>query len=329
MSVEALSAVLSFDPGNSTSKLVLVGLANHAHRDGTAAWAGVNTLATYASCSARTVQRCLGDLLEKGFIREGDQSVIDPRIPAKYRPVAYEVALTMETVERWAQESSGAASIRAQHSANGSRRGKQAHSDMDADSTDEANYEVAQGRGDNLSPLDQRALGVTSSAPRGDRLTPPGVTPVSPKPSLEPSKNQTTSLRSVVSPPPGEATATSDARKPVASADADGEQEHSFDEFWTVYPRRTGKVAARKAWSKAVKAADAAQIVDGARRFAADPNLPTGEEARFIPHPSTWLNDGRWDDDPLPPRGNGRRVGSNLIVDSSVDLDSDIFGFNQ
>jgi hypothetical protein len=39
--------------------------------------------------------------------------------------------------------------------------------------------------------------------------------------------------------------------------------------------------------------------VDGAIRLAADPNLP---EVAFIPHPSTWLNRGGWDDAPYPPR---------------------------
>lgn len=73
----------------------------------------------------------------------------------------------------------------------------------------------------------------------------------------------------------------------------------AFDEFYRVYPRHVGKEAARKAFIAAARSTDPAVIVAGARRFAADPNLP---ERHFIPHPSTWLSRGSWDDEPLPPR---------------------------
>jgi len=76
----------------------------------------------------------------------------------------------------------------------------------------------------------------------------------------------------------------------------------AFDDFWSVYPRHVAKAAARKAFAKAVKSAGADAVMAGARRFAADPNLP---EAQFVPHPSTWLNQGRWEDDPLPARESG------------------------
>lgn len=80
-----------------------------------------------------------------------------------------------------------------------------------------------------------------------------------------------------------------------SSPDGDG----AFDRFWNVYPRKAGKQAAVKAWAKAIKSTSPDVIVDGASRFAADPNLP---EKQFIPHPATWLNAGRWDDEPLPGR---------------------------
>jgi hypothetical protein len=80
-----------------------------------------------------------------------------------------------------------------------------------------------------------------------------------------------------------------------------------FDVFWDVYPRHTGgKPMARKAWDKAVKRADPQVIVDGALRFREDPNRLD----EFTPHPSTWLNQSRWTDDPLPARGGGRMSGT-------------------
>jgi hypothetical protein len=75
--------------------------------------------------------------------------------------------------------------------------------------------------------------------------------------------------------------------------------ERAFSEFWEVYPRKVGKAEAKKAFVKAHACANG-EVVLGAQRFAADPNLPA--DKNFIPHPATWLNAGRWEDEPLPHR---------------------------
>jgi len=74
--------------------------------------------------------------------------------------------------------------------------------------------------------------------------------------------------------------------------------EKAFEEFWSIYPRKVGKGAAKRAFVKAFKGTGA-DIIDGARRFAKDPWLP---EKQFIPHPATWLNREGWLDEPLPER---------------------------
>jgi DNA-binding transcriptional regulator YhcF (GntR family) len=71
----------------------------------------------------------------------------------------------------------------------------------------------------------------------------------------------------------------------------------SFDDFWNVYPRKQGKGKAREAFMKAVKTAGLEAVMSGARRYASDPNLP---DPKFVPLPTTWLNQERWDDGPLP-----------------------------
>ena len=74
--------------------------------------------------------------------------------------------------------------------------------------------------------------------------------------------------------------------------------ETPFDEFWNIYPRKTAKIEAKSAFAKALENATAEAILEGAKRFADDPyRHPT-----FTPYPATWLNQGRWADDPLPPR---------------------------
>ncbi|RAV34890.1 helix-turn-helix domain-containing protein [Corynebacterium heidelbergense] len=72
-----------------------------------------------------------------------------------------------------------------------------------------------------------------------------------------------------------------------------------FDEFWRVYPRRTGKKKAREAWDKAVTDTDPSVIIDGARRYAQHIEAEQTEQ-RFIKWPQGWLNDKRWEDDLVP-----------------------------
>lgn len=135
-------------------------------------------------------------------------------------------------------------------------------------------------------PPDHVAQGNTVQEPDhvapGNRTMLPRATPTVPL-------NSETSLRDVSNP----------ARAP-RSLDSD-QPALGFDDFWAIYPRRVGKIKAREAWARALKHADPRMIVNGARRFRDDPN----REARYTAHPTTWLNRGSWDDDPLPPRDAG------------------------
>lgn len=71
--------------------------------------------------------------------------------------------------------------------------------------------------------------------------------------------------------------------------------ESVFDAFWSVYPKKTGKEAARKAFKKIPKSAHpllvpAVEAQKKSRQWMED-------NGRFIPNPATWLNQGRWDDE--------------------------------
>lgn len=76
-----------------------------------------------------------------------------------------------------------------------------------------------------------------------------------------------------------------------------------FDEFYRAYPRHVAPGAARKAYDKALKRATPETILAGALRYRADPN----RSDEFTKHPSTWLNQDCWGDDPLPVRGGQSR----------------------
>jgi hypothetical protein len=92
-----------------------------------------------------------------------------------------------------------------------------------------------------------------------------------------------------------------DNRKPIpqkTKSQKTMDLENQFSDFWSLYPRKVGKQKALAAFEKAVDAVGLDTVMNGARRLAADPNLPSEQ---WIPHPTTWLNEGRWDDDPYPP----------------------------
>lgn len=72
-----------------------------------------------------------------------------------------------------------------------------------------------------------------------------------------------------------------------------------FERFWEAYPKKVGKLAAQKAWDRA-KRPDIAQILVAVRTAKASPQW-TRDGGQYIPNPATWLNQGRWDDNPLIP----------------------------
>jgi hypothetical protein len=76
-----------------------------------------------------------------------------------------------------------------------------------------------------------------------------------------------------------------------------------FVEFWAAYPLRRDKRKAEKAYAAALKRADPNTILEGAQRYAADPN----RDDRFTKYAEGWLNGDGWLDEPLPTR-NGHTV---------------------
>lgn len=88
---------------------------------------------------------------------------------------------------------------------------------------------------------------------------------------------------------------------PIDDVDTTPGYPADFTRFWEIYPRRGGKGAACTAFIKAKKRANVETIIAGAERLRDDPNLPEG---KLIPMPSTWLNQDRWEDDPLPSRAD-------------------------
>lgn len=75
-----------------------------------------------------------------------------------------------------------------------------------------------------------------------------------------------------------------------------------FEDFWSFYPRKVGKDAARRAFAKRnVDDMLLAKMLDALETQKRSPEWKK-DGGQFIPHPSTWLNQGRWQDE-LPAGG--------------------------
>lgn len=178
MSTAATAWALRTKFGHPVRKIIMWGLADHAHADGTHAWASVGTLAEYADVDERTVRRHLGALMADGWLRESeDQSAVEA-IPLRRRPIVYELAMSEGVRAAWA--STPHAGRRAVAQAQGGTRRAQ-----------------PSGWGDNLTPHSDRDVTPHSPVDNpvwGDIGSPCGVTvdllrgdtAVSPKPKDKP-----------------------------------------------------------------------------------------------------------------------------------------------
>lgn len=154
MSVEVIAAVLNHSPTAGNAKVILLGLANHAHPDGSNARPSVPRLARYARVDPRTVQRNLRELQADGHI---ERTGIGPHGESVYRVC----------MERLTQ--------------------------LGMDLPEGGNLPGAADRHPPapVSPEGGDTSAAPGNLPPGDASVAQGVTPVSPEPSIEPSGTAT------------------------------------------------------------------------------------------------------------------------------------------
>lgn len=95
------------------------------------------------------------------------------------------------------------------------------------------------------------------------------------------------------------------ADTPRASLADDG-GEH-FKTFWSAYPKKAGKDAAKKAFVKRKFDEQAFEKVMAALNEQKASEQWVKDAGQFIPHPATWLNQGRFDDELM---GGGQQASS-------------------
>jgi hypothetical protein len=70
-----------------------------------------------------------------------------------------------------------------------------------------------------------------------------------------------------------------------------------FETFWKAYPRKVGKDAARRAFDKRKPDDVLVQCFIRALESQSRGEAWRKDGGQFIPHPATWLNEGRWMDE--------------------------------
>lgn len=101
----------------------------------------------------------------------------------------------------------------------------------------------------------------------------------------EQNRSETDQIRSEQTPKP-----------PSGAVCANGHAAH-FAEFWKAYPKRVGKAAALKVWMRLKPDSTTRDAITVAIAKQSKSQQWRTEGGRYIPHPATWLNQGRWEDD--------------------------------
>ncbi|MGH9288068.1 MAG: helix-turn-helix domain-containing protein [Acidimicrobiales bacterium] len=244
-----------------SAKLCLIALANHASRDGTDSFPSIDTICWYTGLSERAAQYALRALEDHGTITKTP----DPLVRAS----------KIKDPRKRPQSYDIAA--------------------FDAPTGHPQGCEVGTPRGAKSAPHspDQGCKISNDFAPE------PVLDPVHRKP--EPTKPSVTADAATPrdDPQPPLIPDTSQTRDPTPDP-RPPDLAAAWEQFWHVYPRKVAKIAARRAWDKAVEQADPDLLIAGARRYADQQADPMRRP--FTKHPATWLRGGCWDDEPEPDR---------------------------
>ena len=81
-------------------------------------------------------------------------------------------------------------------------------------------------------------------------------------------------------------------------------QEEAFQVFWGKYPNKKAKKAAWKAWAKLVYTPELGAKILAALDVAITTDGWTKDKGRYVPHPASWINGERWEDDLTPVKKN-------------------------
>jgi len=70
-----------------------------------------------------------------------------------------------------------------------------------------------------------------------------------------------------------------------------------FEEFWKEYPEKKGKFKAKESYLKATKKVSPEILLEAIKKQKENNHFKGKDGINYIPHPTTWLNQGRWEDE--------------------------------
>ncbi len=90
---------------------------------------------------------------------------------------------------------------------------------------------------------------------------------------------------------------TGDSSGKQQSSSLSNKQQDLFNQFWQAYPKRVGKGAAERAWTKINPDKNLFEQMLFAIYQAKHSRQWQKNSGQYIPNPSTWLNQKRWEDE--------------------------------
>jgi len=90
-----------------------------------------------------------------------------------------------------------------------------------------------------------------------------------------------------------------------------------FDSFWNDYPRHANKQKAKEKFMK-LKKEQLPLMLEAIRKQKCSADWKR-DDGKYIPHPSTWINNARWEDEVLPekltPQQERERIGDGAFME--------------
>lgn len=170
-----------------------------------------------------------------------------------------------------------------------------------------------QARGQNADKGVANHLGTLHNSPLVERflLRYPHIAPFLPKRTvaiplltpLEPPSEGVGTFPSPVSVPDSDSDLNLKTKNKSENSAGQKGANHDFERFWSAYPRKVGKKDAQKAFQNAHNCPKIDDLLVALVRQGGTQQW-IKEGGRFIPHPATWLRQGRWDDVPPQPVRN-------------------------
>lgn len=233
-----------------------------------------------------------------GFTVLPNSTLRDKRLSLKTRAI---LAIMISMPEDWDYTVSGLATV--------CGTGKSAMSSA-LQELEDFGYLTRIQRHDNAGHFSRNEYIVTDE-PTGDNDTPLSENPLTADPSTdEPlTGNQTQQNKDCTntpySPPMG------DIHEPVQKCAKQEVDWGLFERFWSAYPRKQNKERARRAWKKLNPDIELCRTMSAALERDKQSEQWGKDGGEYIPHPSSWLNGRRWEDehgtavsDREPPPGN-------------------------